>query len=138
MKKKMIIVAVLVCCIFTSIITVKAVSKKGAVLAYDGTTMQAVIDDNIEKVFHASIYPKTINRDTIQVYNLVYRKNIFNQPTNKLNQTFYIDRTYTSYIFNTQFNDNSKKWAKSEWWNKTMGSTLTGDFYLVNGHDTNA
>lgn len=136
MKKKIIIVAVLVCCVFTSIITVKATPRKGIVIDYDDTTMQDVIDNNIKSEFHTSIYPKTITRDIIDVYNLAYRKNIFNQPTKKRDKTFHINCRYTSYILNANFEDGSTKWAKSEWWNKTMGSTLTGDFYIVNGHDT--
>lgn len=135
MSKKMMMIAVIVCCAFVSIITVNAEYKRGITLAYDDTAMIAVIDNNIESVFHTSIYPKIINRDTIDVYNLAHRKNILNQPTKKKSKTFHISYTYTSYILNSDFEDNSTKWARSEWWNQKMGSTLIGDLYLENGHD---
>lgn len=135
MLKKITIVGAIVCCSLVAIISVNAGVKSNMVLDYDKSIMQAVIDEKIEPKFHTSIYPETINRDVITVNNVAYRKNILNQPKNKKNKTFDINRTYKSYILNADFQDKSTKWAKSEWYNDKMGSTLTGDLYLENGYD---
>lgn len=136
MKKKMIIVAVLVCCVFTSIITVNAVSKKDVVLGEGGVAMTGISHDTIVGNFHTSVYPTSKTNGEIKVYNEVYRKNILGQPKDKQTITHYVKEVNKSYIFNTYYE--KKAWTKSDWWNQTKGSKIVGNFYLSKGHDTSA
>ncbi|MDE6141298.1 MAG: hypothetical protein K2G03_01715 [Bacilli bacterium] len=134
MKKKTMMIAVLVCCVFASFVTVNAVSRKGETISYNGTAMIAVTHDTINGKFHTSVYPTEKSyHDTITIYNEVYRKNLLGVKSNVQSITFYITELEKSYIYNTSYG--SKAWTKSDWWIQTKDSAIKGNFYLVNGHD---
>lgn len=135
MKKKLLAVAIIVCCVTMITLTVNAASRKGITLSYSGNTMQAVMNEKIGGECHSSIYPTSKSSGTIKVKNIIFRQTALGALDEKLNSYLYVKEVKKSYIYNMYLEGSG--WGKSEWWIQTSGASITGDFYFSNGHDSN-
>lgn len=131
MKKIVMVLSILaVCCI--TVLVPSAKSLKGVTL-YGEDKTELITKYGTEGNFHTSIYPLSKNEDTIQIINIVFRKNSSGNYVKIVRNTFDMKEVKRSYILNISVKGTAD--TRSIWQNLTKGTKVTADLYINNGYD---